>query len=69
MIKANRPVSNLEPPAVVRKPMKGGGGVNQNYRLTPPEAKVQNAQDAHKDAMSDGDYGDALKRAAAGDYF
>lgn len=67
MIKANRPVSNLDPAAVVRKPMKGGGGVNQNYRLTPHEAKTANAQDAHKDAMSDGDYGDALKRAMLGD--
>lgn len=69
MIKANRPVSNVDPAPILRKPLRGGGGVNQNYRLTPAEARTASSQDANKDAMSESDYGDALKRAAAGDYF
>ena len=69
MIKANRPVSMMADAEVTRRPMKGGGGVNQNYRLMPDEAKTANAQDAHKDSMSKGDYDGALKRAMSGEMY
>lgn len=32
MIKANRPISNLDPMHTAPKPLKGGAGFNQNYR-------------------------------------
>lgn len=68
MIKAIRPVSNLDPSAVERRALRGGKGVNQSYRSTPTwgtdTTKTQAAQDAAKDNMSDADYSEALKRAS-----
>lgn len=64
MIKAIRPVSNLDPTHQVSRNLRGGAGANQNYRVAPSEAKAANATDAAKDSMSDSEYGDALKRAS-----